>query len=73
MTPKEKARFLYGIYYMIFPESDLKCIVKAVSICVDEIIKANPMEAEKIAGEWEMVSCADYWQQVKQELIKLYP
>ena len=71
MTPKEKARELVKLFkpYSI---DDYAAFTNAYR-CVDEIIKANPMEIEYIAEEkeFDLVSCIDYWQRVKQELQKL--
>jgi len=79
LEPKEKAQELmekFSIYTTTGSEDDVfveyrkanKYFNKnACLLCVDEIIKAEPTRY----SAWERISTEDYWQQVKQELLKM--
>ena len=67
MTPKDKAEELYKKMYTvhsnIYPSSAKKCAL----IAVDEIINLNYNLLEYYGN----LSSTEYWQEVKQELLKL--
>jgi hypothetical protein len=76
MTAKEKSRELVDKFLCIEDNEDLFCdecgmSEEAAKLCalisVDEILKTFP----KQWNGFEYESCDDYWQEVKQELLKL--
>ena len=80
MNPKEKAKELvesYEMYaysntshnselfYKILRQNAKQCAI----ICVDEIIKANPIVPLEFMLESEALDAArEYWQQIKKEI-----
>jgi hypothetical protein len=76
MTPKEKANLLVTNFIKHSrAEKDIKPIQSAKQcalIAVDEILKANPIIPLQFMLESESLDAAnEYWQEVKQEIIKL--
>ena len=76
MTAKEKARELVDKFLCIEDNEDLFCdecgmSEEAAKLCaliaVDEIIETFP----KQWNGFEYESCDEYWEEVKQELLKL--
>ena len=66
MTPKEKAKELVQLFYNnqcshSITELAYKSAKKCALICVDETVK-NTLQVSQVL---------DYWQEVKQEIIKL--
>jgi len=64
MTPKEKAKELIDKYEFVYIQNYTSMfeVKQCALIAVDEILKRN----EPIQGHFW-----DYWEQVKQEIIKL--
>jgi hypothetical protein len=64
MTPKEKAKELIDKYEFVYIQNYTSMfeVKECALIAVDEILKRN----EPIQGHFW-----DYWEQVKQEIIKL--
>jgi hypothetical protein len=70
MTPKEKAKELFNKMkgFRVKHSHSKKCAL----ICVDEIIKSNPIIPLQFMLESESLDEARlYWQEVKSELEKL--
>jgi hypothetical protein len=81
MTPKEKATELYQKYYNNYgyygiPVDAVKHSKECANICIDEILKSQPIEPNKskpfgvkIQSVRQNFTDADeYWKLVKQEL-----
>ncbi|MCW3466546.1 hypothetical protein [Chitinophaga nivalis] len=90
MTPTEKANNLvedFGLYtnsglpdddYSEQEKTEMYFAKQAAMLCVDEIIKANPVEAIKEPYPFPLRGfkvvyqpSEEYWQQVKQEIEKI--
>jgi hypothetical protein len=78
MTPKEKAEQLFNKYatYVVMWAGDINTTHQNCKQCaliaVDEILKANPIIPLQFMLESESLDAAnEYWQEVKQEIIKL--
>ena len=77
MIPKEKAQELFDKYYQIFEDDEDEHFIdtcKRISklsalIAVDEIIKVLVYLSN---GEFTYIHNVEYWQEVKQELEKLF-
>lgn len=81
MTPKEKAKELYGKFSILVERENFfhddvehENSKKAAIICVDEIIKNCPFKDygfkfNSVSSRLEAVS--EYWEEVKQELLNL--
>ena len=69
MTPKEKAKRLYDIFYMAIPSDEMGLNHSASKECaliaVNEIKKSAPLKPLVHLG------AHTYWQEVKQEIEKL--
>ena len=67
MTPKDKAKELYRVFYIAIPSDEMGLCDDAAKQCaliaVDEIIK----ELEYGVGK----SATEYWQEVKQQIENL--
>ena len=73
MTPQEKAKEIYCKYADALNIRDLQITANPFAkqcalIAVDEIIESNPYECDAIEI---LHSNIFYWEQVKQEIIKL--
>lgn len=73
MLPKDKAQYLINKFHsgttIEFTESDA---ILAALICVDELIKeCDEFETTVIDEEFNEVLRAEYWLEVKEELLKL--
>lgn len=75
MTPKEKAKELFDIYYELLFTSDFRDEQSRQSalICVEQILKSDPLSP---SGKFESYpqcegEAYDYWTEVKEELYRL--
>ena len=77
MTPKEKAiQLVHNVFstkegfYM--PKGKIQIAKRYAILCVDEIIKSNPIVPLQFMLESEALDAAtEYWNEVKSELKKL--
>jgi len=74
MTPKEKADELFNKMDMIIytdQDHDSQC-KRCALIAVDEILNSNPCcEDSDRGGNFQWASNEYFWQEVKQEILKL--
>lgn len=76
---KEKAKELVDKFENISimcntRDLDNEDAIKCALICVDEILKIQPLRSTKMAAKLDRYSesdSAEYWQEVKQEIEKL--
>ncbi|MCP4989081.1 MAG: hypothetical protein GY928_24390 [Colwellia sp.] len=77
MTPKEKAKDLIDRFMKQQPMHITMQKVSAKQcalICVDEILKLQPLRSTRMAAKLDRYSESDsveYWEEIKQEIKKL--
>ena len=75
MTPKEKAKELFDIYYELLFTSDFRDEESRQSalICVEQILNSDPLSPSGNFESYEQCEgkAYDYWTEVKQEIQNL--
>lgn len=75
MTPKEKAKELYKIFYITIPSDEMglcdNAAKKCALIAVDEIVEICEFAAIGNLDDIIAIDRLNYWDKVKQEIEKL--